>query len=88
MAVARLFPKSRNLLLHETEAFQSLGNIGRPDAPRGTVSKFHHIASVVLFDLRRCAPGDGLEHSDLASAQECSLLEQCSSSYSVGARMR
>jgi hypothetical protein len=34
-------------------------NIGGPDAPRGTVPKFYHMASVVLLDVHRRPPGDG-----------------------------
>jgi hypothetical protein len=37
-------------------SLQGLGDIAGPDAPRGTVSEFHHMAPIVLFDLHRRSP--------------------------------
>ena len=43
------------------QPLQRLGYIAGPDAPSGTVSEFHHMAPIVLFDLRRRSPCDRSE---------------------------
>src|SRR5207302_1941581 len=51
----------RDVDLRRRQPLQRLGYIAGPDAPSGTVSEFHHMAPIVLFDLHRRSPCDRSE---------------------------
>ena len=51
----------RDVDLRRRQPLQGLGDIAGPDAPCGTVSEFHHMAPIVLFDLHRRSPYDRSE---------------------------
>jgi hypothetical protein len=46
----------RDIDLRRRQPLQRLGYIVGPDAPCGTISEFHYIAPIVLFDLHRRSP--------------------------------
>src|SRR5262245_24412888 len=66
----------RDIDLRGWPPFQCLGYIARPNAPCGTVSELHHMAPIVLLDLHRRSPCDGVRMLycigvDILGAQRC-----------------
>src|SRR5262249_31384350 len=60
----------RDIDLRSWPPLQGLWYIAGPNAPCGTVSDFHHMAPIVLFDLHRRSPCDRIRR-DVSGAQGC-----------------
>jgi hypothetical protein len=78
----------RDVDLSRRQPLQGLGDIAGPDAPRGTVSEFYHMAPVVLFDLHRRSPLDRSEPWMLKRAETRAIWRDYSSDYWAEGRMR
>jgi hypothetical protein len=74
--------------LRRRQPLQGLWYIAGPNAPCGTVSEFHHMAPIVLFDVHRPSPCDRIEPWMFRGAGLPAIRRDCPSDYSAEGRMR